>query len=418
METATTVVCALIRRFQLLAAVGGRQAELAGPIAIAPDPGGVQSIGECSGAAEAYGVRAGMALSEAFARCPALRLVPGDPARAEERWETVLRSLEGIGAEVEPGAAGAGEACFGADGLKRLYGGETGTVIARARKALPASVRLGAGPSRFCAFAAAQTARVRRPAPVIRPERAAAFLAPLPVALLRGHLGDPAGLPGIGEEPEQDRFLATLGRLGIEALGELADLPVAAVADRLGPIGLRARELALGTDTPLRPRRPYAPIVRTLQIPESAGAQQLSHALGLLIARVLAAPELRGQAIRRLRLGAQLAGGGSWQADVVLRSATASAQAIELAAEPKLNEIPGPVSGLALRVMGTASRGGLTASLEADPRSERRRRLGEAVSQTRTACGQDAVLRIVEVEPGSRLPERRTMLTPYPEVSE
>ena len=409
-----TVICALIRRFQLLCAVGGRQAELTGPVAIAPEPGGVQSIGECSGAAEAFGVRAGIALSEALARCPSLRLVPGDPARAETGWESILRALEEIGAAVEPGAPG--EARFKADGLKRLYGGETAGVIARARRALPRAVRLGAGPSRFCAFAAAQSARARRPAPVIPPGRAVVFLAPLPVSLLRGHLGDPGLLPLAGEEAVQDRFLATLQRLGVSALGELAELPAAAVADRLGPLGLRARELALGEDTPLRPRRPYMPIIRTLQIPESAGGHQLSHALGLLVARLLTAPELRGKAIRRLRLEAQLESGGSWQADIVLRRATASARLIGLAAEPKLAQVPAPVSGLALRVVEAATAEGFTEPIEPDPDAERRRRLGEAVSQTRAACGRDAVLRVVEIEPDSRIPERRAHLAPYPEL--
>lgn len=407
------VICALIRRFQLLAAVGGRREELTGPVAIAPEPGGVQSIGECSGAAEAFGVRAGMALSEALARCPSLRLVPGDPSRAESRWEQVLRALEGIGAGVESGEPG--EACFRADGLRRLYGGETGGVIARARKALPRAVRLGAGPSRFCAFAAAQTARARRPAPVVAPERVCAFLSPLPVSLLRGHLADGGRLLA-GER--QDRFLATLDRLGITTLGELAELPAAAVADRLGPLGLRARELALGDDTPLRPRAPHVPIIRTLQIPESAGGGQLTHALGLLVARLLAAPELHGKAIRRLRLEAQLSGGGSWRVEVPLRSATASPRLIELALGPKLTELPGPVSGLALRALDTTAAGGLTDPLQSDPDAERKRRLGEAVSQARAACGRDSVLRVVDVEPDSPVPEQRALLTPYPEPSE
>lgn len=407
-----TVICALIRRFQLLAAVGGRQPELSGPIAIAPEPGGTQTIGECSGAAEAFGVRAGMALAEALARCPSLRLIPGDPAGAEARWETALRALESIGAEVEPGAPG--EAHFAADGLKRLCGGGTGEVIARARSVLPRSVRFGAGPSRFCAFAAAGTARARRPAPIIGTDRAAGFLAPLPISLLRDHLGE----PGESSGPEQDRFLATLDRLGITVLGELADLPIAAVSDRLGRPGLRARSLALGSDRPLRPRRPHTPIVSTLQIPESAGSRQLAHALGLLIARILAIPAMRGRAVRRLRLEAQLASGGSWRADIALRRASASAELISLATEQKLDELPEPACGLALRVLETAAAVGVTETLEPDPDAARRRRLGEAVSQTRAACGRDAVLKVVDVEPGSRVPERRSLLAPYPEVSE
>ena len=45
---------------------------------------------------------------------------------------------------------------------------------------------------------------------------------------------------------------------------------------------------------------------------------------------------------------------------------------------------------------------------------ERDARLREAVRQTRALAGPDAALRVVEVEPGSRVPERRAMLAPYP----
>ena len=46
--------------------------------------------------------------------------------------------------------------------------------------------------------------------------------------------------------------------------------------------------------------------------------------------------------------------------------------------------------------------------------SERRReRLAEAVRQARAAAGRDALLRVVEVEADSRIPERRAMLVPH-----
>src|SRR5215213_4114571 len=74
------VVCVLLPRFALSVAAGGR-AELArGPVALAPEPGREPLIGEASAAAEAHGVRAGLRLGEALARCPALKLVAPDPA--------------------------------------------------------------------------------------------------------------------------------------------------------------------------------------------------------------------------------------------------------------------------------------------------------------------------------------------------
>ena len=178
------IACALIPRFALLATLGGRrQALLSRPLALAPEPGGPQVVGETSGPAEAFGVRAGMRLGEALARCPELALVPPDPERAEAAWEEALRRLEGIGAAVEPGRPG--EAFFEAAGLRGLWGGSLEGVLRRARKAIGPSVRLGAGQTRLCAYAAALRARPRR-APVIVPAAMTrAFLAPLPVGLLR-----------------------------------------------------------------------------------------------------------------------------------------------------------------------------------------------------------------------------------------
>jgi protein ImuB len=40
-------------------------------------------------------------------------------------------------------------------------------------------------------------------------------------------------------------------------------------------------------------------------------------------------------------------------------------------------------------------------------------RLGEAVRQVRQAAGSDAAMRVLEVDPGSRLPERRAVLSPF-----
>ena len=75
------VVCILLPRFELAVAAGGREALAAGPLALAPEIGREPLIGETSAAAEAYGVRAGLRLGEALARCPTLRLVTPDPGR-------------------------------------------------------------------------------------------------------------------------------------------------------------------------------------------------------------------------------------------------------------------------------------------------------------------------------------------------
>ncbi len=120
------VVCVHLPRFELLVAAGegsrvGSQTLRGRPLAVAPFAGkgaaaGTAGVGEVSQAAEASGVRRGMALGEALARCPELVLLPADPVKVAERWEAALQALEAIGAAVEPERPGL--AYFEADGLQ------------------------------------------------------------------------------------------------------------------------------------------------------------------------------------------------------------------------------------------------------------------------------------------------------------
>lgn len=404
---AMLVGCLLIPRFSLIAAAGGRREILAGPAALAPEPGGEQLLGEVSGSAETHGIRAGMALSEGLARCPRLVLVPADPGRAEELWDRSLRRLEGVGAEVEPGRPG--EAFFALTPLRHLWGPHPEQILARARRALGPDLvgaRAGAGPTRLCAYAAARSSRPRRKPLVVPAGRARGYLQSQPVVLLRERLRAPAG----GSE----RLVETLERLGVVTLGDLAGLPRVAVSDRFGELGLAAHDLASGGDTPLRPRRPHEELVQAIGLPEAAYGCQLERALELLVERLLADPARKGRTIRLLRLEARLAGGGSWRAEAPLRRTSASAERLALALVPKLAGLPGPASALALRAVELGPAGAEQESLETDGgQATRRRRLGEAVRQARAAVGRDALLRVVEVEDGSRIPERRAMLVPH-----
>ena len=201
----------------------------------------------------------------------------------------------------------------------------------------------------------------------------------------------------------------------MRTLGELAALPAEAVADRFGEPGLRALRLARGVDEPLRPRRPSEELVERLGLPEAVSGQQLERALGLLIERLLAHPARAGRTIRRLRLEARLAAGGGWRSEVVLRAALASPERLRLAIAPRLGELPGPATSLALRALELGPEAGHQAPLRRSPSEERRGRLGEAVRQARAAAGRDAILQVIEVDPRSRVPERRAILTPFPD---
>ena len=401
------VTCALIPRFRLIAAVQDRGI-LGRPAALAPEPGAAQLIGEVTEPAERFGLRAGMRMGEALSRCPELALIPPDPERAERAWEEALRRLEGIGAQVESGRAG--EAFFEAGGLSRLWGGIEG-VLRRVRQQLgkcegalsearsnPLDVGLGAAPGRFCAYVAAASS-----GGIVPDERAREFLEPLPVSLLCGRLGED------GEDLPNE-----LERLGISTLGRLAGLPRDAVADRFGRLGLRARRLARGEDDPLRPRPVREAIAVELELPEAVSGQQLERSLELLIARLLAHGARRGRSLRTLSLSARLAAGGGWRRQVALRRASADRSRLADALLPHLTLLPAPAATLRLEAVALGPETGEQLSLSS-PEEERRRRISEAVSQTRSAAGADSLLRVLEVDPESRVPERREVLMPFPE---
>jgi nucleotidyltransferase/DNA polymerase involved in DNA repair len=398
-----TVVCVLLERFELAVAAGGRAGLLGEPAALAPQAGRELFIGAASQAAEAYGIHAGMRMGEALSRCPRLALVPPDPMGVAEAWEQALTRLESLGAAVE--SLRPGEACFDARGLERLHAGRVVKMLAegylaargseRLRRLL-AGPRIGQGPTRFCAFVAASGARVRRPGRVA----GAADLAPYEIALLR-------------RRAETAALVEPLERLGIATLGDLAALSRSAVADRFGRPGLLAHDLARGYDTPLRPRQPGELLREALELPESGSGEQLGRALGLLIDRLLARRERRGRTLRGVVISARLVEGGTWRERVIFREALADAQRMRLALGGRLALLPAPADTLELTVERFGPPHAEARALFDDGSTRRDERLREAVRQARAIAGPDAALRVLEIDPDSRVPERRVVLTPF-----
>jgi protein ImuB len=390
------VACLMIPAFALRAPLL-RRPDLGGrPVALAPAPGEQPLLGACTGAAERAGVRPGMRLSEALATCPGLVLVEQDPAGVEEEWEAVLRRLEEAGLTVEPVEPGC--AYFETRGVERLAGGLEATL----RRALGAvgpewEPRMGAASRRFAALAAAAVAPAGHSV-VVDDGEAELFLEPLPLHLLP-------------LDPERREELA---ELGIKRLGELARLPGAAVADRLGKDGVEARRLARGEDgAGVVARKPPAELVESLSFPEPvANELTLVRALSALLDRLLARPERAGRAPRQLALSAKLVGGGSWRRSLTMREPTAEPDRLRLALAPKLAELPAPTAELRLELGELTESAGTQAELVRPRGSRLRERLRGGLHQVRAAAGIDAVCTVVEVAPWSHIPESRAILVP------
>jgi protein ImuB len=330
---------------------------------------------------------------------------PGaDPVAAGELTEAMARALEGIGAAVETERAG--EIFFAVGGLRGLYGGDVAGVVAVAEGALATAG--GAGPIGVAPTRGAARAAAERGLPPVTPMRLAGFLGSLPTAALIDRVGPP--------EREAVELVEALGRLGIETLGGLRKLTADQVADRFGPRGLRAWRVARGEEEPLRPRVPHEELVEEIELPEGVAGSQLDRALELLVDRLLAAPARKGRTLLGVRLGARLCGGGSWSVDQGLGRPSAAAAILRRLLVPRLEDLPGPAEALRLRALGFGPPAADQLVMEVGGSEPRRRRLGAAVREVRAAQGTDALLRVLPVDTASRVPERRDLLTPFPEL--
>jgi protein ImuB len=292
------------------------------------------------------------------------------------------------------------------------------------RRRIGRPVRVGAGPTRFCALAAGLAVRSRRAA-VVEARRARRYLACQPVGLL-------------GFREQTAALVEPLSRLGIRTLGELAAIARDAVADRFGEPGVLAHRLAGGEDTPLRPRRREDPVEEGMELGEPRSGAALERVLGVLVERLLARPERRGRTLGTVTLSARLVEGGTWRERVVFRQALADGRRMRLALSLRLALLPAPAESLHLGVarFGPAE-GRQIELLESDQsdwprtmdpapaacpatlravrpgRQARRERLREAVCQMREMAGQDAALRALCVDLDSRVPERRVVLSAF-----
>ncbi|MBM7504778.1 DNA polymerase Y family protein [Agromyces aurantiacus] len=199
-------------------------------------------VHSCSPAARRDGVARGLRLREAQYRSTALTVLEYDPALDHRAFEPVVRGIEAIVPGVQ--VLRPGTLAMRARGPARYYGGED----AAARALLEAAAGLGVAAARVGVadgpFAAEQAARAaaRRgePVHVVPPGEAAAFLAPLPVALV-----------------VDARTTTLLHRLGVRTLGEFAALPDDDVRRRFGAAGAFAHDRAAGRErSRVAPRTP------------------------------------------------------------------------------------------------------------------------------------------------------------------
>jgi nucleotidyltransferase/DNA polymerase involved in DNA repair len=379
------------------------------PLVLGGAPGERKVVQLCSPEAQRAGIRPGLPLREVLAVCPDAIVLQPDPVRVAAVLDKVLAALQGVSPAVEPteermflDLRGL-EALYASRGMGRRGDEGTGPIPALER-AIRAAVppllrpRIGIGNGKFAALAAA---RVVPPsgARVVPAAETAAFLAPLPIGYL----------------PFQPDVLQRLDMLGLRTIGDLARLPFNAVQAEFGPAGARAWRLANGRDDePVIPSS-YTPTVQaSLRCDDPlASVEAVMAALEQLLARVFTDPAVRGRSVRQVRLRALLSDGASWERLFTFKEALSSREAARRALKSKVelpNGLPpAPIEELYLELIGFGGEAAKQLSLFV-ARARQLGQIAEAARQLRARYGYLPLHHTVEVEPWSRIPERRWAL--------
>lgn len=377
-----------------------------------------RTVWQVSERAHDAGVRPGQLVSQAVSLCPSLTLLEPDPAHYEAATETMLEVLSELTPVVEP--AGRGRVFLGMDGLGRLYGSPVRQAERALRslfRVLPsplvAATRAGMAPGKFGAWVAAASARSGGTPVIVSEEELPTFLATCPVSAL----------------PVDPLAVQRLERLGVSTMGDLRRFPEPALVAQFGEDGRNALAWATGRRIdPVRPWHRPRPIRVSLDFPTPVGQVETLHgALDRLVERALSRPVRRGRSVTAVRLGAYLEGGGSWFVESVLREPTADRDRIASPLRGKMALAP-PSRAVETLLLELTRFGAASAQADLFDRKEGRSRsqagrdlargevpdaLKDAVKELKLRLGHSPLYRVVEVDPWSRIPERRHALLSF-----
>ena len=329
-------------------------------------------------------------------------------------FEAALGILDRFSPAVEASAAVPGKAFLDVTGTRELFGPAADLaeqVIREVLRDAGLRSRAAVAGSKFVAGVAAPLAAA---GPLVVPagsERR--FLAPLPVELL----------------PVSPEALSWLRRLGLRRLGQVAALPENALASQLGAEGTAAHRLASGIDRePVTPRPRPDILEETLSFETPLESREaLLAAIDKLLDRLVPLLRKRYQVCGEVRLCfiCDAAGSGGARSgtvafdgvrprpDAVNLKTPLDSKAEILGILKRHLEAAAFPEGVSEVRLGLARLGG-EPGRQAPLSSATRRRQAEALQRLekdlRARFGHGSLKKVVALDPGSRIPERRMAL--------
>jgi DNA polymerase IV len=381
--------------------------------ALVDGSGLAKTIDAASTGALLAGVRTGMTLRQAQTICPALQLLPANPARAHRVAAEVGEMLAGLTPLVEPEAAPPRlvrgrqrpQPAIGGDEGAAIWFANPGRMLPKQGVAFAESIQaallrqvkldaaIGLAANRFTARVAAGA--IDPGTHMIVPRDAERdFLASFPVTLL----------PIYAEQARQ------LHLLGLDTLGDLAKLPASAFNDLFGGQGRIFKRLVEGRDnTPVSAyvSRLAESLAYQFELPVE-DKTVLRGVITGLVERMVLQMERRGQMAGELSLCLMLAGGKTCLEEVALRQPSASTERLVQALAEMLDtmQMTSAVTEVEVtlgRIVEAEARQLSLFPTESVPQD----RLREVLRQLIARHGAETFYWADLIDPHARLPERR-----------
>ena len=356
-----------------------------------------KSVIDCSEKAAASGVSPGMTLRQASHRCPDASFLPVDAAGYAQASNAILGILDQFSPVVEMECLG--KAFLDISGTERLFGPDislAGQISRRVSEQTGLRSQIGMAHSKLVAGVAALQAATT-PLVVKRGEEQD-FLRPLSIDFL----------------PLSGEAIDWLGKLGLRTIGQVADLPDNALGSQLGAEGLTAHRLAKGIDKRTVKPRPRPDVLeQSLSFDQPLGDMDaLLAAIGSLLERLVPPLRSRYQVCHEIRLRFRFDNGGAWQDAVVLKTPLDSEQGILGIVKRHLETVslPEGVSEIQLALARLGRESGRQSPLSTGTRGRQQDALQRLERDLEHKFGHSPLKRVVELDPDSRIPERRVAL--------
>ncbi|MBN2243469.1 MAG: hypothetical protein JW793_12350, partial [Acidobacteria bacterium] len=213
--------------------------------------------------------------------------------------------------------------------------------------------------------------------------------------------------------PVSVRSRHKLREFGITTLGQVAALPPGPVQAQFGPEGERIWELSRGIDdTPLCPRLLEEVIEESTTLSVTVSLEAILAAAHGMLGKVYDRTRNSGLGIHSLTVWTRTWNAGEWERTIRFKDPAMDIKTAVGRVKRVLEDYPqpGPVEQVGIRIDRLGYPAGRQKSLFPDLRA--RDHLMNDIRQLELRLGNPQVYTLKEVEPWSRIPERRYALTP------